>query len=425
MLKFNGYFQIISVAQRVYFMFLKRFVAVVTFFFLGFSLNSFSYSDVVQTTAIGSSSKSCTVSNTYDYSHGEGQLYGGVLPRFDDVNKKYRFLISTGILTESSDGTADFIGTIQHKGYSNGYLHFYIKFTDLVDSVDGVHYYSSASGSMIGPSGSRYEGARISIAGKSRDGYSVHIGVGKNYQENNVFGGSLWFDWLVRQQPSTGFYLKSSTEGGVNGDFNFRLDCQSSTGPIVDLQKQVETYEAPSAIIGNDSSVCIVSNTYDYSHGGGQIYGGVLPKFDDVEKKYRFVILNGILTKNADGSANFVGNISHKGHSNGYLSFSIKFTGLVGSTDGTQTHYYSYVSGSMIGLSGSRYEGAKISLSGKARDGYPVHIGVGKNYQEDSVFGGSFWFDWSIVQQPSTGLELKSSAQGGSNGDFNFRLNCQ
>ncbi len=382
-----------------------------------------------QSTEVIPQPKVCIVSNTYDYSHGDGQVYGGVLPRFDDINKKYRFVISNGTLTENADGTADFIGNIQHKGHSNGYLTFHIKFSGLVGSIDGTqtHYYSHVSGSIMGPSGSRYEGAIISVSGKNRDGYPVHLGIGKNYQEDNVFGGSFWFGWSTVQQPSTGLYLKANSQGMPNGDFNFRLNCEGTTDAIVDLSKQEEpeTYEYPSAVTVSDVPTCIVSNTYDYSHGNGQVYGGVLPRFDDINKKYRFVILNGIITKNADGSANFVGNIGHKGHSNGYLSFSIKFTGPVDSVDGTQTHYYSHVSGSMTGLIGSRYEGARISISGKNRDGYPVHIGIGKNYQENDVFGGSFWFNWSTIQQPSTGVYFKPSSQEGPSGDFNFRLDCQ
>ena len=443
-MNFNSYFQIILVKQRFYFMFFKQSLAVLTFFLLGFLSLSFSNGYYHQTTAAAHSDSTCRVSNTYDHLHGQGQLYGGVLPRFDDINDKYRFVIVNGTLRENADGTASFTGAIQHKGHSNGFLTFHIRFTGLVGSVGGTqtHYYSHISGSLTGPTGSRYEGARISITGKNRDGYPIHIGIGNNYQEN-VYGGSFWFDWTIIQQPSTGVYLPLNSQGIPNGDFNFRLSCGGSadtttkktyqqTTPTVKAYQPphhqttpaVNTYEHPPTETGSSSLTCVVSNTYDYSHGQGQLYGGVLPRFDDINDRYRFVILNGVLTEHSDGTADFTGRIQHKGHSDGYLDFNIRLTGLVGSVGGMQTYYYSHISGLLTGLTGSRYEGASISITGKNRDGYPVHIGVGNNYQEN-VYGGSFWFGWTTVQQPSTGVYLPPNSQGIPNGDFNFRLNCE
>ena len=85
-----------------------------------------------------------------------------------------------------------------------------------------------------------------------------------------------------------------------------------------------------------------------------------------------------------------------------------KFGVVMTSTD--DWYYYTGQAGTLTGRPG-RFEGAEISL---VAYGASYQVGTGANFMEATPFGAAGWNEWTVIQQPTTGVILRSSGYGDS-----------
>jgi hypothetical protein len=85
--------------------------------------------------------------------------------------------------------------------------------------------------------------------------------------------------------------------------------------------------------------------------------------------------------------------------------------------DANEYMYYTNLSGTLTGIPGGRYDGAVLKITGH---GPAFQMGVGASVMESQKMGGSSWFDWQVVRQPSSGNILRTPD---IHGDINVSLN--
>lgn len=85
-------------------------------------------------------------------------------------------------------------------------------------------------------------------------------------------------------------------------------------------------------------------------------------------------------------------------------------------TDATNWYYYKTLSGTLSGLSNTRYAGSIIDIS---RRGPAFQLGVGADYHEAGNFGGAAWLNLSTRRQPYTGVVFP---QQWTQADINIQL---
>ena len=82
--------------------------------------------------------------------------------------------------------------------------------------------------------------------------------------------------------------------------------------------------------------------------------------------------------------------------------------------DTSNWYYYTSLTGTLTGIAGGRYDGARLSVTSF---GPAFQIGTGANMYDQVELGAASWYDVHIDRQPSTGVVLSSSR-----GDINIRL---
>lgn len=135
---------------------------------------------------------------------------------------------------------------------------------------------------------------------------------------------------------------------------------------------------------------------------------------------------SGLLTEYHDGSARIAGRITNAAGDG--FDVDILLEGRtseipIGSPElpmyGVNTedwYYYTELSGTLLGIPGSRYEGAALTLTPR---GASFQVGLGASLWEDTEIGGAGGFTWVVAQQPTTGVVFPSDPDDGS---INLRL---
>ena len=171
---------------------------------------------------------------------------------------------------------------------------------------------------------------------------------------------------------------------------------------------------------------CAVNTAEDC--GNGDPYGMWIPNLHDGHSDRTFEFSAGDFSGLSSGDAQLTA-IGLLGNGNGF-SIDVTFTDRMttppaGSPKGpidpncytpdvADWFYYENFIGTLTGLPGTDYEGAVLRVTRREK---AFQVGVGANRQTNDM-GASGWFDWELLQQPTTGLSFGS----GSNGDFNFAL---
>ena len=158
-------------------------------------------------------------------------------------------------------------------------------------------------------------------------------------------------------------------------------------------------------------------------------YGGYL-LLDGLGRHYSLV--NGQFTEYKDGTARLIGEWVNIDNNEIKFQVDVTLTGRTASTppnspkehwcletDESNFYYYTQTKGSLIGK--EAIEGAHIMIG---RAGPAFQFGVGANpTNAELTFGGAGWLTATIVNQPSTGIELTLlTSPKGSNGDININL---
>ena len=136
---------------------------------------------------------------------------------------------------QNDDGTATLTGRIRKQHEPSYAFDIHVSLSGRTDNApDGSpynpfganpadwQYYPNWSGTLVGAEWN--SGATLSI---ERRGASFQIGTGANAHdgEQNVYGGSGWFDWTTSGQPHDCHYYGDCIASHGNGDINVRLHC--------------------------------------------------------------------------------------------------------------------------------------------------------------------------------------------------------
>lgn len=84
--------------------------------------------------------------------------------------------------------------------------------------------------------------------------------------------------------------------------------------------------------------------------------------------------------------------------------------------DASDYTYYTNLSGTLTGITGGRYDGAVLRISGH---GPTFQLGVGANVTQSDRLGAASWYDWQVIRQPTSGNILRTPA---IHGDMNITL---
>ena len=141
---------------------------------------------------------------------------------------------------------------------------------------------------------------------------------------------------------------------------------------------------------------------------------------------YGMVLHTGEMKEFTDGTARITGQITNP---DGYgFNVNIQLSGRTSDiplnspnypnygTDTTNWYYYTGLSGTLVGIPGSRYDGAHLTLSAR---GPSFQVGLGASMWEAGEMGGSAGLTWTVVQQPTTGVLFSTDPGEGS---LNLRL---
>lgn len=141
----------------------------------------------------------------------------------------------------------------------------------------------------------------------------------------------------------------------------------------------------------------------------------------------------GIFTEKMDGTATLTGTVVSKSDSGKKFDVSVDFSLRTdmppagspkkelkpiayiengGPIDASTWHYYEMWGGTLLGL--MDYAGAEIDFD---RTGPAFQVGVGANGKNLNL-GGSGWFTWTVLSQPTLGSSLQTTGQGDWNVDF-------
>ncbi len=161
----------------------------------------------------------------------------------------------------------------------------------------------------------------------------------------------------------------------------------------------------------------------------GTLYGGYM-LFRDLG--YHYSLENGKFVEYKDGTANLTGEWINVQDPEIRFEVDVKLAGRTVSTppNSPKSHncleaneadfyYYLQTAGTILGK--GKVDGAKLSVG---RAGPAFQFGVGANPTNSELnFGAAGWITLTIVNQPTTGMELEliTSARG-SNGDININL---
>ena len=172
--------------------------------------------------------------------------------------------------------------------------------------------------------------------------------------------------------------------------------------------------------------LCAVNTAEDC--GTADEYGMWIPNLHNGQSDWTFEFADGNFSGLSSGDAHLTA-IARLGNGNGF-SVDVTFTdrttvppqgspvmpidGGCYSPDTSNWFYYWNFTGTLTGLPGTDYEGAVLQVTRRMK---AFQVGAGANRQTNDM-GASGWFDWELIQQPSTGTRFGS----GANGDFNFAL---
>jgi hypothetical protein len=185
------------------------------------------------------------------------------------------------------------------------------------------------------------------------------------------------------------------------------------------------------------------------------------PSVATPDSNYRFVFAPtpGSFVENADGSARLSGTLSAIYAANRGFNLDVTFAGpftnpaipinatfeelgqncyvapygFGGTVDPRTFKYYTSYAGGIGVLTGTgAYAGAIIHITPKSTGGFIAQVGNGAN-GKNVTFGLSGWFNWQVIQQPTSGIVLRDSdfigTTGGSMrvgmplyGDFNINI---
>ncbi|MEM1178476.1 MAG: SdrD B-like domain-containing protein [Acidobacteriota bacterium] len=259
------------------------------------------------------------------------------------------------------------------------------------------HFYTNWRGTLTGLG--EWAGATVELTPRG-PAWQVGDGAGN---KSTVNGMSAWLSYEVTQQPTTGSTLQATGDG----DFNLSLECPP------DLE----------------GSFCVTEAWGDQFSGSGN-HAIAMP---GIAKDLLFFDgANGSFDEYADGTARLTARVHHKDDTEKIFNVTVELSGRTddpppgspkkqlpssayapnGPADPATWYYYTDFSATLTGE--GAWDGAVVTITPR---GPTWQVGVGAS-NKNAEYGASAWFNYTVVEQPSTGESLQSSGTG----DFNISL---
>ncbi|MFK8017242.1 MAG: hypothetical protein AB8G17_17600, partial [Gammaproteobacteria bacterium] len=212
-----------------------------------------------------------------------------------------------------------------------------------------------------------------------------------------------WFDFEVQQQGDRCLNIgRDCIEHSGPGDFNIRTDCARDSSQVYSAQ---ETHK----------------------------HALYLPNFNDDGTLDRYDLDSGAeLVTQPDGTARLTGIAFKQDQPNYRLAVDLMLSGRTStpppgspynpqSADPSDWVYYPNWVGTLTGEAWNT--GALLNIE---RRGASFQVGTGANAHpnEQSIFGGSGWFDWETESQPNDCHHYGDCIAHSGNGDVNIQLMC-
>ncbi|MEM9291362.1 MAG: SdrD B-like domain-containing protein [Acidobacteriota bacterium] len=344
--------------------------------------------------------------------HGGNDEHAVWLPGIDR-----HLLFEKTSFTQLPDGTARLVGTAFSRDVANVGFAVDVTFTgrtttapsgspkkELQSSAyvqnggpvdtDTWTYYTGFSGTLSGTGD--WAGASLAI---DRVGPAFQLGFGANGKSVDL-GGSGWFTWQVTSQPTSGGALKTTGQGDFNVDFGrCATYCAEAAyrGPFAQSNYDHAMYLP---IVGKDFEYVPDFGTFRENLDGTATMTGLLQRRGDAGAQFRVDVT-------------YSGRTSIPGEGSPYLKMTSNAYAVNGGpVNPSGWYYYTEMSGTLTGE--GDLAGAVLSLS---RRGPAFQVGEGAN-EKNVNFGGSGWFNWTLVSQPTNGPHFPNSGNGDFNQDF-------
>lgn len=328
-----------------------------------------------------------------------------------------------GKFVENADGTATFTGTLIRASDPKQSFTLNVSFTGAQATAPGEikkeldakaynegkadinswYFYTGFEGTLTG-AGS-YLGGQVKV---KRVGPAFQVGTGAN-GKNVHFGASGWFTFDILSQPTNTKYV--FYKGGEHGDFNIDLN--------------------PCAVQSTTTTLCAYRAYTDKTYG--QYSGGHAVWMPDIATDLIFLdSAPGVLVEDsAKGNGKFTGTLVRASNAKNGFILDANLSGLqTGTPSGSPKkelvakaysekvvkpetwYFYTGFTGTLTGF--GDYAGAKLNF---VRMGPALQLGNGAN-GKNLNFGGSSWFNYTVISQPTK----KSIVLKGDRGDFNLDI---
>lgn len=328
-----------------------------------------------------------------------------------------------GKFIENADGTATFTGTLVRASDPKQSFTLNVTFTGAQTTAPGEikkeldakaynegkadiaswYFYTGFQGTLTG-TGS-YAGSQIKV---TRIGPAFQVGTGAN-GKNVHFGASGWFSFDIVSQPTNTAY--KFYKGGEHGDFNIDLN--------------------PCAVQSTTTTLCAYRAYTDKTYG--QYSGGHSVWMPNIATDLIFLdSAPGVLVEDsAKGNAKLTGTLVRASNAKNGFVLDANLSGLQTTMPSGSPkkelvakaysekvvkpetwYFYTGFTGTLTGF--GDYAGAKLNF---VRMGPALQLGNGAN-GKNLNFGGSSWFNYTVVSQPTK----KSIVFGGDRGDFNLDI---
>lgn len=328
-----------------------------------------------------------------------------------------------GKFVENADGTATFTGTLVRASDPKQSFTLNVSFTGAqVTAPDEIkkelnakaynegkadikswYFYTGFEGTLTG-TGS-YLGGQVKV---KRIGPAFQVGTGAN-GKNVHFGASGWFSFDILSQPTNTKYV--FYKGGEHGDFNIDLN--------------------PCAVQSTTTTLCAYRAYTDKTYG--QYSGGHAVWMPEIATDLIFLdSAPGVLVEDsAKGNGKFTGTLVRASNAKNGFVLDANLSGLQTTVPSGSPkkelvakaysekvvkpetwYFYTGFTGTLTGF--GDYAGAKLNF---VRMGPALQLGNGAN-GKNLNFGGSSWFNYTVISQPTK----KSIVLKGDRGDFNLDI---